>query len=181
MSQQPAKASPLVSVLGLLAALGLIWYFFGRSTSTGDPIAPLAGGGGGGPTVVAQGQPGTVDGMTVTVLEATWSRGEEFIKPASGHVYVGFKVRLQATGSGKFASLADFSALADGTRQGQSAIAVTGWEPMLSIEQLQPGASIEGWVAFEVPEPSSFVRLVYDPNVLTDGPTLQFNAGCCKG
>lgn len=178
-----ARATPQRSLawglLLLVAALALGWYLFGRGPGPVPVIgnAPPVGGA----QAASVGQSVSVEGMEVTILEVHYSAGTEFQHPAAGYVYVGAKVRVKANADNKFASLTDWSALADGSRQGSMAtVQINAWAPALLIEQLQPGATIEGWLSFEVPKPTSFVRLVYDANSLASGPTVYVDSGCCK-
>ena len=122
--------------------------------------------------------PVTVDGVELTILDAQASKGSEFIKPAAGYVFVGYKVRAKALDDSMFVSLSDFSALTDGNKQAKSTI--TGdkaWEPLLSVEEVRAGATTEGWVVFEAPEPQDFIRLVYDPSLLSDDAKLTYDFG----
>jgi hypothetical protein len=164
-------------LLLLVAAVAVGWLLFGRAPAASITSNVTLGG----PQAASLGQPVPIEGMEVTILEVHYTAGTENQQPAAGYVYVGAKVRVKANADNKFASLTDWSALADGSRQGSVAtVQVDAWTPALLIEQLQPGATIEGWLSFEVPQPTSFVRLVYDPNSLASGPTVYVDTSCCK-
>jgi hypothetical protein len=148
--------------------------------------APAGGGaiatsGLGGVRTATIGQAVTVEGLEITVLKAEFSRGLEFQKPAAGYVYVAFRIRVKAVSETQFVSSTDWTALADGTRQGQSAFVVNdAWTPSFPFDELRQGASAEGWVEFEVPTPTSFVRLIYEPSFFSDEVKLSIDTTCCS-
>jgi len=115
------------------------------------------------------GQPIKVDDdLTVTVLDAKYSSGSEYLKPAKGYVYLGLKVRYEANHEA-FVSSNDWNVLADGAKQGQWTItADDAWKPILSLDKLAAGASTEGWIAFEVPKPATFAEVRFDNKMFSD-------------
>jgi hypothetical protein len=140
------------------------------------------GGGDAGARTARLNTPATIEGVEVTVAEASYRESiDEYQKPAAGYVFVAFKLRLTAIDAAKFVSANDWSVLADGTRQGKWTVVISDqWEPILSLEEVRPGATTEGWVVFEVPRPTSFVRLVYDPSFFSSDARLTLDVTCCK-
>jgi hypothetical protein len=57
---------------------------------------------------------------------------------------------------------------------------VDKYEPALAFEELRPGASLEGWIVFEVPRPAASVTLVYDPSFFSDDARVTFKHTCYK-
>lgn len=122
-------------------------------------------------------EPATIEGVTITIKKVETSTGTEFFKPAAGHVYVGYLINYKAGGEEQFVSSGDWTALSDGTKQGQWTITgVEAWQPTLPFDQLRPNAETEGWVVFEVPQPSKFVRLEFSPSFFTSESSLTFDA-----
>lgn len=139
--------------------------------STSQPANP------GGGVTARLNEPATIEGVTITIKKVETSEGSEFFKPAAGHVYVGYLINYKAGPEEQFVSSGDWTALSDGTKQGQWTIAgVEGWEPTLPFDQLRPNAETEGWVAFEVPEPQDFVRLEFSPSFFSSESSLTFDA-----
>ena len=109
------------------------------------------------------------DKLTVTVLDTKIATSNgQFQKPAKGYVYVGLKVRYEASEEA-LVSMNDWNVLADGTKQGQWTILIGDkWEPTLPFDQLAAGASVEGWITFEMPKPAKFAEVRFDNNLFTD-------------
>ena len=109
------------------------------------------------------------DKLTVTVLDTKIATSNgQFQKPAKGYVYVGLKVRYEASEEA-LVSMNDWNVLADGTKQGEWTILIGDkWEPTLPFDQLAAGASVEGWITFEMPKPAKFAEVRFDNNLFTD-------------
>jgi hypothetical protein len=155
----------------------------GKSTPGGTPAGNAAqGADGGGARSVSLNQTVTVDGVDVTIKEAHWAAAiDEYQKPPAGYVYVASKVALKSNRDAEFVSANDWTALADGTKQGTWTIAIGDkYEPALAFEELRPGASLEGWIVFEVPRPAASVTLVYDPSFFSDDARVTFKHTCYK-
>jgi hypothetical protein len=134
------------------------------------PAAPAATSAPAAEAAVKVGQPVKVDdNLTVTVLDAKYATSNgQFQKPAAGYVYMGVKVRYEASHEA-FVSSGDWNVLADGTKQGQWAILIgDNWEPTLPFSQLAAGASVEGWMTFEVPKPAKFAEVRFDNKMFSD-------------
>lgn len=134
-----------------------------------------------GPRTATIGTPILVDGLEITVEDAKYAEGFQYQDPAAGHVFVGYEVRLRAVDGDHLVTSADFTASADGRRQGRSTIVVADdWEPTLNFEDLKEGNEISGWVVFEVPEPDEYIALSYESSVFSDGPDVVLRTRCCN-
>jgi Domain of unknown function (DUF4352) len=133
--------------------------------TTAPSVAPEAAG------TVTIGQPIKVDDdLTVTVLDAKYSTGSQYLKPAKGYVYMGLKVRYEAANEA-YVSSNDWNVLADGSKQGHwTIVGDDAWEPALMIDKLAAGASTEGWITFEVPKPANVAEVRFDNKPFSDDP-----------
>ena len=109
-----------------------------------------------GAAMAAKGEPVDVGDATVTILDAKYANSVgEYQKPADGYVYFALKVRYEATDGEILVNSGDWNVLADGKKQGQWTIVINDdWDPGLTFDTLTTGATTEGWITFEVPEPT---------------------------
>lgn len=122
------------------------------------------------------GKPVTIDGIQITIRKVEWTEGSTFWHPPKGYIWVGYKITMKAVEESRVVSSSDFVALADGTKQGEWTI--TGdedWQPLLSLTELRAGASTTGWIAFEMPKPAKYIRLIYDPSFFSDEAKLTLD------
>ena len=125
-----------------------------------------------GVTMAAKGEPVDVGDATVTILDAKYAKSVgEYQKPADGYVYFALKVRYEATDGEILVNSGDWNVLADGKKQGQWTIVMNDdWDPGLTFDTLTTGASTEGWITFEVPEPTDGFRVQFDNSMFSDEP-----------
>jgi hypothetical protein len=127
----------------------------------------------------AVGEPVEVDGLTVTIEEVAFSDGFEFQDPPSGYVFVAYKVRLEASEDERFVSSADFTVANQAGEQGSTAFVVNeAWEPLLTLDTLNAGNSLTGWITFEVPEGDEVV-LTYSASFFENEPAFELRSPCC--
>lgn len=203
---QPAAGSPkkpwyrrkvgiaaiVIVVLVALAAVAGGGSGGGSSTASSSPTdAPAAATAGAttepepteepaGPASYEIGTPATVDGLQITILEASYWRGGQFQEPASGSVFVAYKVEVKALDGDKFVSSSDFSVATDDGKQGQFAIVIKDeWEPSLVLNEVKEGNSLTGWMSFEVPEPAKAIVLSYTSNMFSDEVDATWSMACC--
>ena len=82
------------------------------------------------------------------------------------------KVRYEASDEG-FVSSSDWNVLSDGTKQGKWAILIDdAWEPTLPFDELSAGASVEGWIMFELPKPTKYAEVRFDNDLFSDDAQL---------
>lgn len=149
--------------------------------ATTPPEATQAQVEGEGPAQYAIGEPAVVDGLQVTVLESSYSRGEQFQKPADGSVYVAYKIEVKALEGDQFISTSSFTVATDDGKQGQFAIVMNDeWEPSLVLDEVKEGNSLTGWMTFEVPEPAANVVLSFTANMFSDTVDATWVMACCK-
>lgn len=169
----------LAGIVGLVAVAAVAGQ--GNNPPGTSPNSSPAGAnnndGDGGAVTARLNQPVTVEGVTITIKKAETSAGTEFIKPAAGQIYIGYLINYKADDEEQLVNSSDWTALSDGTKQGQWTVAGNeDWQPLLSFDQLRPNAETEGWVVFEVPEPQEFVRLEFDPSFFSSESKLTFDA-----
>lgn len=122
------------------------------------------------------GKPVTIDGIQITIRKVQWTKGSTYWHAPKGYIWVGYKITMKAVDGSRVVTASDFTALADGTKQGEWTI--TGdedWRPLLSLTELRAGASTTGWIAFEMPKPAKYIRLVYDPSYFSDEAKLTLD------
>lgn len=152
------------------------------SVATGKPVAAPTSEAAETGSQAELGKPVKVDDdLTVTVLDAKIAtKNGDYQKPAKGYVYLGIKVRYEATAE-SLVNMGDWNVLADGSKQGQWALLVGDkWEPTLPFDQLAAGATTEGWITFEVPKPDKYAEIRFDNDFFSDEPQLVLQVAAEK-
>jgi hypothetical protein len=122
-----------------------------------------------------------VGGLELTVLEATSFEGTKSQRPAPGHVYVGYKLKITAVDTQQRIIASNFRVHADGTKEGSFSFVAgnRAWQPILPFDRLRKGEAATGWLSFQVPQPSRYVSLTYNGDEYDTAPDIKLDIACC--
>ncbi|RJR28926.1 DUF4352 domain-containing protein [Candidatus Microgenomates bacterium] len=114
--------------------------------------------------IFALGDTVNLDGKAVTVNEVkSYASKNQFLAPKQGNKFVAVDVTLKNNGDEAYSyNVLEFS-LQD-NKDYSYTNAATDIEPYITVGAIQPGQSVRGFIAFEIPKENEPVKIVYTPD-----------------
>ena len=120
-------------------------------------------------TTYTQGETATIDGVKITLNSVTENQGGEFLKPASGNVFLVLDFTIENGSNNELAvsSMVSFEAYVDDTKSTISVEAMTSVEGKSQLDgTVATGKKISGVIGYEAPSSWSKVEVTFKPGLL---------------
>jgi|GEM_PF-3524201 hypothetical protein len=149
------------------------------ATSSRPTNTPGDNGGAGTTSAHHVGDTITVQGVSCTLVSATTIQGDANASPDAGNIFVLVHVNIVNGSSAQFtAAYLDFSTSSNGDSHSPEVLPPASYtaNDMLAFTNLNPGASVEGDILFQVAQGDHNAMLVWEPSAFGNG-TYTWNLG----